>query len=75
MAEKQSFEEALQTLEAAVAQLESGDLSLEESLACFERGVSSAAQCRKRLKQVETKVELLLRGSDGSLRLEEAGDL
>jgi len=74
MAEKKSFEEALQILEEAVALLESGDLSLEESLSCFERGVSSAAHCRKRLKQVETKVELLLRDSKGTLRLEEAGD-
>lgn len=74
MAEKQSFEAALAALEEAVAQLEGGDLSLDESLACFERGVKSAALCRQRLKSVETKVEKLLRDPDGGLRVQDTDD-
>lgn len=70
MEEKASFETALKELEGAVEALEKGDLSLEESLKLFEKGVASAAACRKRLGEVETRVEMLLRGPDGSLRTE-----
>jgi exodeoxyribonuclease VII small subunit len=54
-----------------VERLESGDLTLEESLECFEQGVKSAARCRKLLKEVELKVELLLKDRDGGLTLED----
>ena len=69
--EEESFEAALQTLEEAVACLESGELPLEESLQCFERGVKSACLCREALKAVETRVELLLKGADGALTVED----
>lgn len=75
MSKPPSFEAALATLEAAVEQLESGDLSLEEALACFERGVKSAAVCRERLKRVETRVETLLRAADHTLTTQEADAL
>jgi exodeoxyribonuclease VII small subunit len=68
---KESFEASLHALEEVVARLESGDLSLEESLACFELGVKSAARCRKLLQDVELKVELLLKDRDGGLVIEE----
>lgn len=74
MSEKK-FEEALHALEEAVAKLESGELSLEEALLCYEKGVKNALICRKRLQGVETKVELLLRERGGSLRVEAADDL
>jgi exodeoxyribonuclease VII small subunit len=68
--EKETFEAALRQLEEAVAALEGGDLPLEESLACFERGVKSAARCRKLLQAVETRVELLLKDREGALTVE-----
>jgi exodeoxyribonuclease VII small subunit len=68
---KESFEASLRALEEVVERLESGDLTLEESLACFELGVQSAARCRKLLQDVELKVELLLRDRDGGLAVEE----
>ena len=68
---KESFETSLHALEEVVERLESGDLTLEESLACFEQGVKSAARCRKLLKDVELKVELLLKDRDGGLSLED----
>lgn len=68
---KESFETALHALEAVVERLESGDLTLEESLECFEQGVRSAALCRKLLRDVELKVELLLKDRDGGLAVEE----
>jgi exodeoxyribonuclease VII small subunit len=68
---KESFETSLHALEAVVERLESGDLTLEESLACFEQGVKSAARCRRLLRDVELKVELLLKDRDGGLTVEE----
>jgi exodeoxyribonuclease VII small subunit len=68
---KESFETSLHALEEVVERLESGDLTLEESLECFEQGVKSAARCRKLLKEVELKVELLLKDRDGGLTLED----
>jgi exodeoxyribonuclease VII small subunit len=68
---KESFETSLHVLEEVVERLESGDLTLEESLECFEQGVKSAARCRKLLREVELKVELLLKDRDGGLTLED----
>lgn len=55
-----SFEEALQKLEASVQQLESGDLSLEQALETFEKGVEMSRLCTRKLEESEKKVELLL---------------
>jgi exodeoxyribonuclease VII small subunit len=68
---KESFETSLHALEEVVERLEGGDLTLEESLESFELGVKSAARCRKLLKEVELKVELLLKDRDGGLTLED----
>ena len=57
------FERALADLEATVEQLEHGDLSLEEALKQFERGVALARDCQSALKQAEQKVEILLQKS------------
>lgn len=67
MAKPETFEEALRALEAVVERLESGELSLEESLASFATGVECANLCQERLKNVETQVETLLKKQDGSL--------
>ena len=54
-----SFEEALLELEQAGAQLESGNLTLEASLALFERGQQLAAYCGRLLDQAQLRVEML----------------
>lgn len=63
------FEEALAELEQLVESLEQGDLSLEDSLAQFERGVTLARECRDALASAEHKVQMLLEreGEEGSL--------
>jgi len=66
MAKKKGFETALKKLEDAVTQLESGELSLEQSLKVFTSGVEHADLCRKSLQDVELQVEQLLKQSDGS---------
>src|SRR5512132_4396687 len=63
------FESALEELESVVEQLESGDLSLEDSLAAFEKGVGLVKYCNQKLSEVEKKVELLIKDRDGSLQL------
>ena len=57
----ESFESALQKLEAIVKELESGDLPLEKSLELFEKGMELSENCRKQLGAAETRVEMLLK--------------
>ncbi|MFZ5697616.1 MAG: exodeoxyribonuclease VII small subunit [Pseudomonadota bacterium] len=63
-----NFEEALEELESLVEQMEDGDLSLEESLAAFEKGVRIARECQDALKQAEQRVQILLQ-QNGEERL------
>ena len=66
------FERSLAELETIVAKLEQGDLSLDESLRHFERGVQLTRVCQSALKQAEQKVEILLRKSGASEQFEAA---
>lgn len=63
------FEEGLAELEGLVQRLEKGELSLEDSLAAFERGMGLVRQLGERLAQVEQRVEVLLRSESGRLLL------
>jgi exodeoxyribonuclease VII small subunit len=58
------FEQQLENLEALVESLESGGLSLDDSLKSFEQGIKVARDCQQALKQAEQKVELLMRQGD-----------
>jgi exodeoxyribonuclease VII small subunit len=55
-----SFEDALTELEQLVNRLERGELSLEESLQVFERGVNLTRTCQKALQEAEQKVQILI---------------
>jgi exodeoxyribonuclease VII small subunit len=68
------FEEAIADLEQVVEQLESGDLSLEDSLAAIEKGVGLVRYCNQKLSEVEKKVELLVKDKQGQLRLQAFGN-
>ena len=68
--ENKPFEAAMGELEALVAQLEGGDLPLEQALAAFEQGVGLVRQLTQRLTEAESRVEQLTRGADGTVRLE-----
>ncbi|MEW6219023.1 MAG: exodeoxyribonuclease VII small subunit [Thermodesulfobacteriota bacterium] len=63
---KKSFEEALAALEQITRELESGELSLDESLKKFEEGVRLSEFCNKKLDEAQRKVSLLLK-KDGDL--------
>ncbi len=71
-----TFEETLAELEQAVARLEAGGLTLEESLALFERGQALAAQCEKTLEEVQLRLETLQPGEAGfeSVPIDESGE-
>ena len=70
MATKNDFESSLQRLEAAVEQLEAGDLTLAQALKVFSGGVKQAESCQQSLRKVELQVEQLLNKKDGTLHRE-----
>ena len=62
------FEEALARLEAIVAELERGELPLEDSMRIFEEGMKLSKVCLKMLEEAERKVEILIKDKDGKKR-------
>jgi len=64
---KKSFEDSLAKLEQITEELESGDLSLEESLKKFDEGVKLAEFCNRKLEEAQQKVNILLK-KDGVRR-------
>jgi exodeoxyribonuclease VII small subunit len=58
------FEKALEELESLVEQLESGDLSLDQSLKQFKRGVELTRHCQAVLEQAQQTVEQLMDPTD-----------
>jgi exodeoxyribonuclease VII small subunit len=62
-----SFEDAIGEIRAIIEKLEGGNLSLEESLTVFERGVELLTLCHNKLGEVQKKVEILVEGMDGGV--------
>ena len=62
------FEDELADLEAIVSQIDSGQLSLEESISAFERGVTLVRSLNQKLDEIERRVEVLIRDSRGELK-------
>ena len=56
------FEKSMSELESIVTQLEKGELSLEESLKQFEKGITLARKCEDTLNKAEQKIEWLSAG-------------
>lgn len=63
---KLDFETAVAELETLVDRLEQGDVSLEESLKLYEKGVLLSRDCQQQLTEAEQKVQMLLEQSDQS---------
>ncbi len=75
MAEKKTekkitFEDALARLEQIVAQIEEGEVSLEESIEKYAEGIKLIKQCRTILDGAEKKIQILAKADDGSLDVE-----
>jgi exodeoxyribonuclease VII small subunit len=65
-AEKKPFEIALKQLEKTITQLESDELTLDDALENFEKGVGLIRVCDEHLRNAEGRLRELLRGEDGS---------
>lgn len=68
------FEQALEDLEQLVSSMEAGELSLEDSLQAFEKGIKLTRECQTALKQAEQKVQVLINenGDTEDLEVESA---
>ncbi len=65
-----NFEKSLAELEELVETMEDGDISLENSLKNFERGISLTRACQKALEEADQKVKILME-KDGKTSLED----
>ncbi|MBU0707995.1 exodeoxyribonuclease VII small subunit [Patescibacteria group bacterium] len=73
-----SFEQRFQELEQIVDQLESGEVNLDHGLEQFERGLSLAQELKKKLTEVENKVEIIKKKFSkdlGDIETKESGDI
>ena len=68
------FEKALDQLEQLVEKMEEGELSLEDSLKAFEKGINLTRDCQGALNEAQQKVELLLE-ENGELSSEPFADI
>lgn len=64
-----NFEHALKELEGLVERMEEGDLSLEESLKTYERGIVLSRTCQKALDDAEQRIKILTE-RDGKAELQ-----
>ena len=72
--EEVDFESALKELETLVSRMESGELSLDESLKAFERGIELTRKCQSSLEAAELKVQTLTKDKelkDSDLEIDE----
>lgn len=67
---KSSFEDNMNNLEKIVAELEKGDLNLDESISKFEDGIKLSKECNKILEEAEKRITILLE-KDGKTEEEE----
>lgn len=68
------YEQAMTELEQIVQKLEAGAVSLEDSIAIYERGEALKARCETLLKGAEARIEKILAGPDGKAKATEAFD-
>jgi exodeoxyribonuclease VII small subunit len=66
VSEKMTFEAALEKLQVSVKKLESGELSLEDSLKLFEEGIRLTRACQEHLQAAEQRVELLMKAQSST---------
>ncbi|MFD1880655.1 exodeoxyribonuclease VII small subunit [Paracoccus pacificus] len=63
--ENLSFEDAMKELESVVSRLERGEVSLDESIALYERGAKLREHCDKRLRDAEERVSKITLNANG----------
>ena len=65
--EKLSFEEAMNSLEEIVTELEKGELSLEQSVEKFKKGMELSNHCNDMLDSAEKDIKVLLKDQNGDI--------
>ena len=66
-----TFEQSITELEKIVERLENGDVTLDESLELFEKGIKLSKSCQKMLDSAEKKVSVLMAKDDGEMMKED----
>ncbi len=69
-----SYEEAVKMLEQTVARLESGDISLDESMTLFRKGMTLSEICAGKLAEIEKQITQLIEKQDGSIEEKPFGE-
>ena len=70
MENNKNFEEMIENLEQIAKALESGNLSLDESVKKFEEGMEISKECSKILEDAEKKITILTKDSEGNIKEE-----
>ena len=69
-----SFEKSYNRLDQILEELNSNQVSLEQSIQLFEEANELIVQCEKKLCQAEQKIQILIKKRDGSLQTDECGE-
>jgi len=64
---KQKFEDSMSELQKVTSEMESGELSLEEMIEHFEKGQKLIKTCSTKLNEIQKKIEIITKKSDGSI--------
>ena len=59
-----TFEQSLKELEQVVLELEKGDLTLDQAISNFEKGIELSKVCGKKLDEAEKKINILVKKED-----------
>lgn len=62
-----SFEEAMSELDNIVQKLENNQLSLDESISMYQKGIELSNYCSKKLDQAERKITMLVQDKEGNI--------
>lgn len=65
MMENNTFEQSLKDLENIVLELEKGEMSLDDSIKNFEKGIELSRECSKKLEEAEKKINVLVSTENG----------
>ncbi len=64
---EKTFEESLGELESIAQKMEKGDLSLEDAISEFEKGITLSKECTKKLEEAEKKINILIKNENGEV--------
>ena len=67
---EETFEESLNKLEKIAQNMEKGDLSLDEAMAEFERGIKLSKECTRKIEEAEKKINILIKNENGDFEEE-----